>query len=147
MRQRCKTCVTLNSQIKQSTDVSFNTSESLISEVLSARPPPLHDEDISKYALSSFSLRNDRGVAVVWTHKVLPDADINNRGNRQKNLNNVGKCEVTATVMLLTYGIQQTTEKVLFFYSLNGTAFVCSIIIFAGTELICFSRGELRRLW
>lgn len=83
----------------------------LMSELLSACPPPLHDEEIPKYALSSFSLRNDRGVAV------MQPSVIYNKGNRYKN-----HCEVTVNCddICLRYSAMITTEKktVLLFFIL-----------------------------
>lgn len=76
--------------------INTKLSESLMGELLSACPPPLHDEEISLYALS-FSLRNDRGVAVVWTYKgPFPDAAISDLQQRKQlkepATNNVGNC-------------------------------------------------------
>lgn len=68
--------------------INTKLSESLMSELLSVCPPPLHDEEISNYALSSSSLRNDRGVAVVWIQNShfgpFPDAAISDLQQRKQ---------------------------------------------------------------
>lgn len=97
-----------------------------MSEPLSACPPPLHEEEISKYALSSFSLRKDRGVAVVYTHKgPFPDEAVSDlQPSKQVKepatfffMNNVGNCDVTGNcdVVYLWHSEKITTEKIRFF--------------------------------
>lgn len=75
-----------------------------MSEPLSACTPPQHEKEISKYALSSFSLRKDRRVAAVYTHKgPFPDEAVSDlqRSQQVKEpatfifMNNFGNCDVT----------------------------------------------------